>query len=77
MALRNSAGKYLCSICTKEFRSFQEADACRDSHQMLYVPLTQEELNRIVNFFYLKDDSLIKESLVKKLQAYARHKPLD
>jgi hypothetical protein len=63
---------YACSICDKVYTSFQLADSCRDAHELLYVPMTKSELNRLVNYLYTGEESLLSEELVKRLQKFAR-----
>jgi hypothetical protein len=76
MADKNSDNKYPCSYCGKVFAIPAQADACRDDHGLLYVALTKEELNHILQFFYTKEDDLIEPSLIKRLQRYARAKAI-
>lgn len=71
MALRQSDGTYRCSYCGKSFSRSQEADSCRDSHQLIYVPLTKNDLNHLINFIYSKDEKLLTESLMKTLIKYS------
>ena len=71
VANRNKlTGKYLCSHCLKEFDQWQEADECRDKHNLLYVQISKEDLNRLVMFLNLKDDSLLTKSLIDSLYKY-------
>jgi len=74
MAIKNKNGEYLCSYCSKIFVHPQDADACRDNHNLIYVALTKEDLSRIMQFIVTKDDDLLGERLIKRLQAYARTK---
>jgi hypothetical protein len=73
MALKNNKGKYLCSYCEKQFSHPQEADQCRDSHDLIYIALTRTDLNRLLMFIRLKDDELLTESLVKSLTKLRRN----
>jgi len=63
-------GKYICSYCLKEFDQWQEADTCRDAHDLIYVQISKQDLNRLIMFMHLKDDSLITESLMSSLNKY-------
>lgn len=60
-----------CNICSKEYESIKERDECTASHEIIYVPLTREELNRLTNFIMIGERKLISESLVKKLFKFA------
>lgn len=66
--------KYICSYCEKEFVHPQEADSCRDSHELILVTLTKTDLNHIIQFIYTRDSELIDEKLVKRLKKFARQK---
>lgn len=67
MTDKNKKGKYPCSYCGKEFIHPQEADACRDSHNLIYIALSRADLNRLLMFVRLKQDELITETLWKSL----------
>jgi len=72
MAIRNIVGKYECSYCGKNFTSPQEADSCRDSHELIYVPFTLRELNSLIEYIYLKDESVFDPKVIKRLQRFNR-----
>ena len=67
MANKDEYNRYVCSYCGKPFHRAQEADACRDSHALLYIGITKEDLNRLLMFVRLKDDDLITDSLWRAL----------
>ena len=71
MAIKH-AGKWLCGYCHKEYPDQAKADSCRDGHDLIYVPFTPTDLNRLLNFIYLKDDSLLTKSLMATLNKYLR-----
>lgn len=74
MANKKANGKYVCSYCGKEFSQYQEADACRDNHDLVYVQISRSDLNRLIMFLQLKNEELLTESLVKTLYKYKRLK---
>lgn len=76
MTVKNSDGKYNCSYCGKEYAYPQDADICRDGHELIYVALTKEDLSHILTFMYTKDDDILDERLIKRLQAYYRKKSI-
>lgn len=72
MAQKLKNGKFACSVCGKSYPSPAHADSCRDSHELLYVPITKTELNRLINAIYSGDSSIIPFSLIETLKRYAR-----
>lgn len=70
MANKLPNGNYECSYCHKEYSHPQKADACRENHDLVYVPISKGDLNRLVQFLYLKDDDLLTNSLVDTLRNY-------
>ena len=69
MAIKKGS-KYYCSVCESEHASPAQADVCRESHDMVYVPLKRTDLNRLINFIHSKNDDYLTESLVKTLRKY-------
>jgi hypothetical protein len=72
MAIKTSKG-YKCGYCNKIYITSPEADRCKDSHQLIYIALSVDDLNRLVNFIYLKEEKLLSESLVETLQKYLKN----
>lgn len=77
MAKKLRNGKFACSVCGFEYSSAPHADGCRDSHQLLYIPVSKTELNRLLNAIVLGDLDLIPEHLILTLQKYARFQVTD
>lgn len=72
MAYKLPSGKWACSYCGKEFNDPVAGDSCRDSHELYYVPLSKTDLNRLIQFIYTKDESLLTKTLVKTITSYLR-----
>lgn len=72
MALKQSNGAYKCSVCEKEYPDPMAADSCRESHDMLYIPMTKTEFNRLLNALVLEDLTLIPDSLYKTFRKFQR-----
>lgn len=68
----NKKDKWYCSYCEKEFPTEFKADQCRDAHELIYVPLSKPDLNRLINFLYTKDDDLLSDTLTRTLTRYLR-----
>lgn len=65
----------VCSICLKEYKTIEAAFACKIGHELIYVPLTKEDLGRLIQFLYTKNEEILTESLVKTLQKYNKIRP--
>lgn len=72
MAIKMLDNSYACSVCGSKYPTPAKADGCRDSHQMLYVPMSKTELNRLLNAIMLDDVTMIPGHLIDTLQRYAR-----
>lgn len=65
--------KYKCTVCGKLFPQEIECDIHRDKdHDLIYLPLTREDLNRLNLFLRIKDDTLLTQSLVFTISNYAK-----
>lgn len=60
--------KYKCSFCNKVYDTPDLADSCRDSHDLVYLQILRSDIDRILKFLYLKDESLITETLIQSLR---------
>lgn len=69
MAIKKG-NKYLCSYCRKDYINPAQADVCRESHDLVYVPMSRSDLNRMIQFIHLKNDELLTDSLVNTLRRY-------
>lgn len=73
MAIRISNNKFKCSICGKMFPQEIECDIHRDKdHDIVYIPILREDLNRLNLFIRIKDDKLLTQSLVSTIMNYAK-----
>lgn len=73
MAIKTKSGKWQCSYCLKEYPDSAKANACREEHDLVYVALSREDLNRLVNYLFIPDAKLITESLTRTLQVALRN----
>lgn len=72
MATKLSDGTFACSICGAKYPSPAHADGCRDSHQLLYIPMSKTELNRLLNAIVLDQVETVPQHLIETLRKYAR-----
>lgn len=63
---------YACSVCGIVYDNPTQADVCRDNHELLYVPMSRTELNRLLNALVLGDITIVPQSLLETLRKYAR-----
>lgn len=66
--------KYVCIICGKKWSLPTQADACRDTHDVVYVPFIRSDLNRLLLFITTKEEDLLTTSLIRTLRKYMRAK---
>lgn len=70
--IKTPDGKYQCIICNIQYAKDIEAVTCESGHDLVYVPFNREDLFKLIQFLYTKDDSLLSESLMKTLLKYKR-----
>jgi hypothetical protein len=63
---------YQCGYCKKFFTDPIECDSHKETHKLIYLALSQEDLNRLVQFIYSKDDRILGGDLVDRLQSYLK-----
>ena len=73
MARKLSNGWYECKYCNKTYHNELLATSCEQSHNLVYVPLTREDIQRLMQFMVTKEDALLTKSLIKTLQKYSRN----
>lgn len=63
---------WACSICNQIHPTPAKADACRDEHDMLFIPMSHTELNRLIQGIMLENLAMIPESLITTLRKYQK-----
>lgn len=64
--------RYECPYCGKPFEKKELALNCKDTHDIVYVELSAEDLNRLLHFMYSKDEKILGPTLMKNLEKYRR-----
>lgn len=77
MAKKLRDGTFACTVCKKVYSSSQHADACRDAHDLLYIPISKSDLNKLINAIYLNDMRMVPENVTVTLQRYAKKAALE
>ncbi len=68
MAIKNKRGQWACSFCNKAAKNPAEADACRDRHDLVYIPMERTDVNRLLMYIYQPNPELITDSMVKTIK---------
>lgn len=75
MAIKLKNGGYACGYCGKEFTTntgMLDAENCKDSHELIYLQISKEDLQKLIMFIYNKDDAILPDKLVTRLQSYLK-----
>lgn len=64
--------KAICTYCGLPYDSEEKAKACRDKHNIIFVKLSAEDLNRLIHFIYSKDEKILGPTLIRNLEKYRR-----
>jgi hypothetical protein len=72
MAIRTKQGTFKCLYCERDYTKEAEANTCRDSHDLIYVPIAKADLNRLINYIMIPDIKILDgTSVVKVLFRYS------
>ena len=63
---------FLCLYCEKERLKKKDAEQCVKDHELILVPIARNDLGRLQQFFYLKEEKLLSKSLINTVSKYAR-----
>ncbi len=69
MAIKVEGG-WKCGYCYKFFTNPVDAENCKENHQLIYVAISKEDLNKLINFIYIGDEKILPDTLVERLQRY-------
>ena len=64
--------KNSCFYCDKYYNDPKEARECENKHDVIFVPMLREDLNRLINFIATGDRKLLTERLSITLFRYVR-----
>lgn len=73
MPYKDDLGRWHCKYCDDDFPNELGAQGCENNHEIIYIPFYKEDLQRLLQFMFTKDDNLLTERLVKLLQHYTTH----
>jgi hypothetical protein len=69
MGMKN---KLRCFYCGKLYATEKKARECENNHDVVFVPILREDLNRLINFIATGDRTLLSERLSRTLFRYFR-----
>jgi len=69
MSIKTDTG-WKCSICGIEYNMQGEALSCEQDHDIIYVAFRREDLFKLIQFLYVRDDSLLQGTLIETLMKY-------
>lgn len=67
-----SKDKNICFYCRKWYANPDKARECENEHDVIFVPILKEDLNRLLNFIATGDRTLLTERLSRTLFRYTR-----
>jgi hypothetical protein len=70
MAIKTEDGQFECSYCGKRHATLTESNTHKNTHDLIYVAFTLEDIRSLINFLYSKDERMLQESAVKQLLKY-------
>lgn len=74
MAIKTKTG-YACGYCHKIYTGetgASDATKCKESHDLIFLQLSKEDLQRLVMFIYSKEDDVLGDDIVNRLQSYLK-----
>ncbi len=74
MPLKLQNGKFKCLFCEFTHHLSSHVYSHMLEHDYFLVPMTREEIVRLMQFIFTKDDSLIPESLYKRLRDFSTYR---
>lgn len=52
---------YRCFYCSKPYKTEEEAEECKESHDLVYIPATVEDLQKLAKFLMHPDPEILRE----------------
>ena len=71
MAVKTKAG-WECSYCGKPFANRIRADACRDTHDLVYIAMARSDIARLVQFIMTKEERVLTPTIFLTLQGIVK-----
>jgi hypothetical protein len=55
VANKTKDGKYQCFYCMKQYSKSEEADKCREEHDLIYIPISRSDASKVLNYLFVPD----------------------
>ncbi len=76
MAIKTKDG-YKCFYCGEKFKHPEKADQHRDEHEIVYVPISVADINKLMHYIMMPDPKILEDTVVvRMLQIALRKKTL-
>ncbi len=62
---------YLCNICSKKYTTQEEARNCENHHDLIFLPIEREDLQRLILFITTGEQRVLTSSLLEVLYRYS------
>ncbi|HEC64006.1 MAG TPA: hypothetical protein ENI23_01790 [bacterium] len=59
MAIKTKDGQFRCMYCERIHEKEEKADECRETHDIKYLPISKEDLNKLANYILHPNPKLI------------------
>lgn len=64
--------RFKCIYCDILYSDEAKAHTCVKNHELIYLPISKNDLSRLNQFFFIGDNELLTESLVRIVQKYVK-----
>lgn len=63
---------YYCKYCNEPYTTEEEAEECYNKHNIVYMQISTDDLNKLQMFMFSKDEKFISKSLMHTIQVYTK-----
>lgn len=63
--------EWKCKYCHAPYYNELSAKGCENNHEIVFIEMHREDLQRLMQFLYTKDETLLTERLIKTLRKYS------
>lgn len=64
MTIKTKDGKYQCFYCLEKYNRPEKAEACREEHDILYIPISRSDVNKLLNYLFIPDGKILEGTKV-------------